>query len=241
VSDDVTRPDQRAATVRCAAALRAGDGAPGPSPARRTALGALAAAAVAAVPRRARAAAPGAGAAGGRGVERGVATAAGADAVTGTEWPDDLPAEPAGGRAADTSSVGPVEWPPLQLVDGRTLAPDSWHGLAAVLVVWSVRCPFCVRHNPRIEALHRASAGRPLRVLGASIDTDVESVRRHMREHRLTFPVTLEAEALRARFGLRRVTPTTVTFDRGGRLLQRIPGEMSGDDVRALLRLADTR
>jgi thioredoxin-related protein len=48
------------------------------------------------------------------------------------------------------------------------------------------------------------------------------------------------AEALRARFGLRRVTPTTVSFDRRGRLLQRIPGEMFEEDVMALIGLADT-
>jgi hypothetical protein len=221
-SGDATRPGRRPGTVRHAA-----DGLLGPSAARRSALHALGAAALVAVPTGARAAAPVAGAA--------------ARAGAGTEWPDDAPAETAGGRAADPPPVGPVEWPPLRLLDGRTLAPDSWHGLAAVLVVWSVRCPFCVRHNPRIEALHRASAGRPLRVLGAAIDTDVESVRRHVREHGLTFPVTLDADALRARFALRRVTPTTVTFDRGGRLLQRIPGEMSEDDVRALIRLADAR
>jgi thioredoxin-related protein len=76
-------------------------------------------------------------------------------------------------------------------------------------------------------------------VLGAALDRDPELVRRHAREHGYTFPITLDAEPLRQRFGLRRVIPTTVTFDRRGRLLQRIPGEMAEDDVRALARLAD--
>jgi thioredoxin-related protein len=77
-------------------------------------------------------------------------------------------------------------------------------------------------------------------VLGASLDRDPELVRRHVAERGYTFPMTMDAEALRTRFGLRRITPTTVTFDRRGRLLQRIPGEMFAEDVLELAKLADT-
>jgi thiol-disulfide isomerase/thioredoxin len=210
----VTRADRAAEGVRA----RAASAVQAP---RRDALRALAAGGLAATAPHALAAAPPAG------------------ASRSTEWPDDAAFD--GGPPGAAEPAVPVDWPPLRLLDGRTLAPESWRGLAAVLVVWSVNCPFCVRHNPRIEALHRAVAGRPLRVLGASIDADAELVRRHAREHGYTFPITLEAQALRARFGLRRVTPTTVTFDRAGRLLQRIPGEMAESDVMALARLADAR
>jgi len=141
---------------------------------------------------------------------------------------------------AGADDPGPPEWPRLRLLDGSTLEPGAWRGQAIVLVVWATYCPYCRRHNPRIESLHRASAGLPLRVIGAALDRDAELVRRHAREHGFTFPITLDAEPLRERFGLRRVIPTTVTFDRRGRLLQRIPGEMAEDDVRALAKLADT-
>jgi thioredoxin-related protein len=109
-----------------------------------------------------------------------------------------------------------------------------------VLVVWATWCPYCHRHNRRVEALHRAVAGRPMRVLGASLDVDPERVRQHVQERGLTFPNTMDADLLRTRFGLARVTPTTVTFDRRGRILQRIPGEMAEADLMALARLADT-
>jgi thiol-disulfide isomerase/thioredoxin len=134
----------------------------------------------------------------------------------------------------------PAGWPALQLLDGSSWSSESWDGLAGVLVVWATWCPYCHRHNPRLEALHRAVAGRPMRVLAASLDTDPELVRRHVRERGYTFPVTMEAEPLRARFGLRRVTPMTVTFDRRGRILLRIPGEMAEADLMALSRLADS-
>ena len=131
-------------------------------------------------------------------------------------------------------------WPSLKLLDGSVLDPAALRGQAVVLVVWATHCPFCRGHNPHVEKLHRASAGRPLKVVTAALDRDPALVARYAREHGYTFPVTLEADALRARFGLKRVIPMTVTFDRTGRLLQRIPGEMFEEDVLALARLADS-
>lgn len=153
---------------------------------------------------------------------------------------DERPARP--GPPTDDASDGTgsrVAWPTIELLDGTVWTPESWRGTAAVLVLWATWCPYCVRHNPRIDALHRAAAGRPLRVLGASLDRDPELVRRHVRQHGYAFPITMQGEALRERFGLRRITPTTVTVDRRGAVVQRIPGEMADDDVRGLIRLAD--
>ncbi|MFN7644299.1 MAG: TlpA family protein disulfide reductase [Burkholderiales bacterium] len=155
--------------------------------------------------------------------------------------PAAAPAAPAASNASNASNA-PVAWPTIELLGGTVWSPESWRGQAGVLLIWATWCPFCVRHNPHVDALHRAAqaAGRPLRVLAASLDRDPELVRCYVRERGYGFPVTMGAEALRARFELRRVTPTTVTFDRRGRLLQRIHGEMFEEDVMALMALADT-
>ena len=146
--------------------------------------------------------------------------------------------DPADGSTA-LDAHAPPGWPALSLLDGSIWSSESWEGLAGVLVVWATWCPFCHRHNARVEMLHRAIAGRPMRVLGASLDLDPQRVRQHLQERGHTFPNTMETEPLRTRFGLRRITPTTVTFDRRGRILQRIPGEMAEADVMALARLAE--
>ncbi|MEI7444875.1 MAG: TlpA disulfide reductase family protein [Burkholderiales bacterium] len=133
----------------------------------------------------------------------------------------------------------PVDWPTLKMIDGSTLAPEAWVDRAAVIVFWATWCPFCTRHNPHLDTLSRAVAGRPMRVVGASLDRDPDLVRRHVREHGLGFPMTMDAQALRTRFGLtRRVTPTTVVVDRRGRFVQAIPGEMFEEDVMELARWA---
>lgn len=140
---------------------------------------------------------------------------------------------PAAARALERGQ--PVEWPALRLLDGSVLAPQAWSDRAAVVVFWATWCPFCTRHNPRVDALARAVAGRPMRVIGASLDRDPDLVRRHVREHGLGFAMTMDAQPLRTAFGLvRRVTPTTVVVDRRGRFVQAIPGEMSDEDVMAL-------
>lgn len=144
----------------------------------------------------------------------------------------------AGARPA-LADAAAFEWPAITLLDGTVWSPPSWQGRAGVVVVWATWCGLCHRHNPHVEKLWRSVRDRPIRVLGVALDRDPDLVRRHVRERGYTFPMTIGDEALRTRLTPRRVTPTTVTFDRHGRLLQRIPGEMFEEDVLALARLAD--
>lgn len=147
-------------------------------------------------------------------------------------------AGPLGASAAE-GLPGLAAWPPVRLLDGEILRPEQLRGNAVVLVLWATHCPFCLRHNAHVDTLHRASAGRPLRVLTAALDREPESVRAYLRRTGYGFPVTLDAEPLRAALQLRRVIPLTCTFDRAGRPLQRIAGEMFEEDVVELRRLAD--
>jgi len=128
-----------------------------------------------------------------------------------------------------------VDWPVIQLLDGRSLSPASWREQPAVVVFWATWCAFCKRHNAHVEALHRASRGQ-LRVLGIALDRDADAVRQTMARQGWSFPVALDDGSLRARFTARRVIPMTCLIDRQGRLLQAIPGEMAADDVLGLAR-----
>ncbi len=140
--------------------------------------------------------------------------------------------------AAVADATAALAWPVLTLLDGRRLVPADWLDQAAVVVFWATWCPFCKRHNARVEALHRAVQGQRLRVLGLAIDHDADLVRRTVTERGWTFPVALDDGVLRARLTSRRVLPTTCVVDRSGRLAQVIPGEMAEDDVRGLARIA---
>ncbi len=154
-------------------------------------------------------------------------------------WPALARAEPAlPAQPAPTAPGQAVAWPAIMLLDGSTLPPAHWPGRAAVVVFWSLTCPFCRRHNQHVEKLHRALAGRPLTVLGVSRDRDPQAVRRYAQQQSYTFPITLEHAALSALLSRRNLIPLTVTVDRYGRLRQVIPGEMFEEDLLELAELA---
>lgn len=140
-----------------------------------------------------------------------------------------------GFAAAQAAPDGKIDWPAIALLDGERLLPASWIGQPAVVVFWETWCPYCKRHNARIDRLYRATRDVPFRVLGVAMENDAGKVRSYMRSHGFVFPVALGNEDLRGRLTRRKVIPLTCTIDRRGRLLQAIPGEMSEEDV---LRLA---
>lgn len=132
----------------------------------------------------------------------------------------------------------PIEWPVIELLDGATLAPASWQGMAAVVVFWATHCAFCKRHNAHVDKLHRATKGQPVRILTLAEDGNADLVRRYMQSHGYGFPVALSDGVLRRRMTTRRIIPMTCVVDRDGRLRQAIPGEMSEDDVMGLAQAA---
>lgn len=147
----------------------------------------------------------------------------------------------AGRARAEPAAPGErVAWPDVTLLDGTRFGAAQAAGQAVVAVFWSTTCPFCRRHNPHVEKLHRAAraAGRPLAVIGIARDRNAEAVRAHARDRGYTFPITLDAAPLAAALSQRNLIPLTVTVDRQGRLKQVIPGEMFEEDVMELLGLA---
>lgn len=130
-----------------------------------------------------------------------------------------------------------LEPPPLTLLDGRTLRPHDWVGQAWVLSFFTLDCPYCRRHNARLDALSRRMAGHGLHVLGVT-QAAPEAVREHLSEQRLGFDTTAQGASLRALLTSRRVVPFTAVIDASGIVRELIPGEMSEDDVQALARWA---
>jgi thiol-disulfide isomerase/thioredoxin len=126
----------------------------------------------------------------------------------------------------------------VRLLDGRRWNAASVAEQAVVVVFWSTTCPFCRRHNPHVEKLHRAAAGKGLTVLGVARESDAEAVRRHAVAMGYSFPITLDHLPMAAALSARQLLPLTVTVRRDGRLHQVIPGEMFEDDVLGLLQLA---
>lgn len=140
--------------------------------------------------------------------------------------------------AAPAAAGAAVDWPEVTLLDGGRFGAAQAAGHAVVVVFWSLTCPFCRRHNQHVEKLHRAAAGKAVRVLGVARDRDAAAVARYAQAQGYSFPITMDNAAMAAALSMRRLIPLTVTVDRQGRLRQVIPGEMFEPDVLELLQLA---
>jgi peroxiredoxin len=145
-------------------------------------------------------------------------------------------AEPA---AASSPAIGDrVQWPAVQLLDGRRLDPPEVGKEARVVVFFSTTCPFCARHNVHVQKLLETTRGLPLRVLGVAQDSSIDHVRTYLARRGLGFDVSMDQAPLHAALSRMRGIPLTCVVDRQQRLREVIRGEMFEDDVLGLAKWA---
>ncbi|TDM05481.1 MAG: alkyl hydroperoxide reductase [Ideonella sp. MAG2] len=142
--------------------------------------------------------------------------------------------------AAASAPPSHMVWPQrLELLDMPPMGAQSFQTMPTVLVFFSIACPYCRRHNQRLNKLALQNSGR-LRVLGAASDTDTGALRHYRDSQGLAFPIAAGAHALREQVTPRRVIPFTAVIARDGKFNERIPGEMTEEDILGLARWAST-
>lgn len=145
-------------------------------------------------------------------------------------------------QAAEAPATGPtpskrIVWPVLQWVDAPAWAAAgtaSGFDRPTIVVFWEPWCPYCKRHNARIEQLYQSPLAQNIRILGASTDPSQDKLRAYMQTHQFHFPVAMVTAAFRAQFSDRRVVPLTCLVAPDGTLVQAIAGEMALQDVMSL-------
>lgn len=128
---------------------------------------------------------------------------------------------------------------PAHDLQGREMAPAWWRKESVLVVFWSVDCPFCRRHNERLDAAYQALSAEGVRVVAVSTDDEVESVRAAVRRRGYTFPVLMDGQGdcqLRAQLTARKVVPMTCWLGKPLSQPRCIPGEMAEGDLRDMLR-----
>ena len=141
---------------------------------------------------------------------------------------------------AANSVPSQMVWPKrLEFIDNPPMSPANFQAMTTVLVFFSIDCPYCSRHNQRLNKLALQNGGR-MRVFGAASDTDTDALRRYRDSQGLKFPIAAGAQALRELVTPRRVSPFTAVIATDGTFKERIPGEMTEEDILGLARWAAT-
>lgn len=120
---------------------------------------------------------------------------------------------------------------------GRPLDWHAWRASPVLVVVWSPDCAFCQRHNEKLGRLLRETPGAA--VVGLAVDSTPQAVQRAVQRRGYAFPILVDGSgpcALRPQLSTRPVVPLTCWLGEAPTAPRCIPGEMSEDDLRDLLK-----
>lgn len=139
-------------------------------------------------------------------------------------WGCDRAEPPAGLRPED-------RFPALELQD---LEGGVMHlpvpGFPCLINVWATWCPPCRAEMAGLERVSQRFAADGLRVIGVSVDSDLNLVREYLLKVRLSFPVVLDrgGDLVRSRLGVS-AYPYTALVGAGGLINATWLGEQDWD------------
>jgi cytochrome c biogenesis protein CcmG, thiol:disulfide interchange protein DsbE len=128
--------------------------------------------------------------------------------------------------AAQAMAVGdPVPDFARTSLQGGQVSLYSLRGKLVLLSFWATWCAPCREELPAFSKWQQAYGARGLRVIGVSMDDEVEPVRRYLAVQTVAFPVVMGDAQLGARFGGVLGLPLSYLIGADGRVLARFQGE----------------
>jgi thiol-disulfide isomerase/thioredoxin len=137
-------------------------------------------------------------------------------------WNGKVPVAPPGPNTA-------TNYEPLPDVEFQTLAGKSFRlkelkGQVVLLNFWATYCIPCREEIPALNSLQHELQAQGLKIIGATLDDDVEGVNAYQQAVRkFEYEVLLGGSDAKQKFA-QSVLPTTYLIDREGRIRQKIIG-----------------
>lgn len=111
------------------------------------------------------------------------------------------------------------------LTDEEPTSTGALRGTALIINFWATWCVPCRSEMPSLERLSHRLAGHGVRVIGITVDHDLNLAREFARSHQLTFPIYADGDKKAFQSALRvRALPETVLVTADGAIMARITG-----------------
>ncbi len=100
---------------------------------------------------------------------------------------------------------------------GQTQRLSDYHGKWVLVNFWATWCPPCMAEIPDLIALHNAHKDKDLVVIGVSMDSTREAVKKFVAKHGITYPIVVGDYKLAGQIGEVEGLPTSYLFDPDGK------------------------
>lgn len=143
---------------------------------------------------------------------------------------------------AANTSFEPVPDVEFQTLEGKPFHLKDLKGQVVLLNFWATYCIPCREEIPALNSLQHDLEAQGLKVVGASLDDDVQGVNAYQKEVRkFEYQVLLGGGDAKTKFA-QSVLPTTYLIDREGRIRQKVIGarDRSGWEAAVKPLLAET-
>jgi thiol-disulfide isomerase/thioredoxin len=117
----------------------------------------------------------------------------------------------------------------LQTLDGAPLGDEALQGKVVLVNFWATWCAPCARELPALQSVYSRHQGQGFEILGVVTGdeaTDVEVKGFAARRH-VAYPLVRSEADLERRFQMGDALPTSMLYDRRGKLVRRWQGDIS--------------
>ena len=123
-------------------------------------------------------------------------------------------------------------------LQGREISSADLRGKVVLIDFWATWCQPCKKEMPGYQKLAERYGSQGFAVVGFKFDTmaDTENPVLFAKKIGIRYPLAVAAEDLKEKFGGIEGLPTTMLYDRGGILRDKIIGFEYTDDIEAKLK-----
>jgi cytochrome c biogenesis protein CcmG/thiol:disulfide interchange protein DsbE len=120
-------------------------------------------------------------------------------------------------------------------LSGEPVQLSAYRGEVVLLNYWASWCAPCIEELPLLSQWQRHYAPAGLRIIGVSMDDDVETVKRFLRKHPAPYPIIMGDAELGRSYGGVLGLPMSFLIDAWGRIVARYSGEIDPARVKAAI------